>query len=114
VARFYAVENFPLPAVEALRVCGHDVLTSLQAGQANASVPDLAVLAFATVENRVVLTHNRPHFLRLHRETEGAHAGMCLCTFDPDFAGLAARIDAAIRAEVTGLKSKVLRVYRPG
>lgn len=90
MARFYANENFPLPAVEALRGLGHDVLTSLQAGNANARVPDAAVLTFAAAQDRVLLTHNRPHFLRLHRETGGQHAGMCLCTFDPDFAGLAA------------------------
>ena len=114
MARFYANENFPLPVVEALRGHGHDVLTSLQAGNANASVTDAAVLAFATAQDRAVLTHNRPHFLRLHRETDGQHAGMCLCTFDPDFTGLAVRIDAAVHAEAPDLKGKVLRIYRPG
>lgn len=114
MARFYANENFPLPAVEALRGHGHDVLTSLKAGNANASVPDAAVLDFAMAEGRVLLSHNRPHFLRLHRETEGQHAGMCLCTFDPDFIGLAARIHAAISAESGELKGKVLRIYRLG
>jgi len=43
VARFYSDENFPLPVVEALGVLGHDVLTSLAAGNANAVTPDAEV-----------------------------------------------------------------------
>jgi hypothetical protein len=35
VAALYADENFPLEVVEALRRLGHDVLTALEAGQAN-------------------------------------------------------------------------------
>jgi len=35
MARFYSNENFPLPVVEALRAMGHDVLSSLDAGNAN-------------------------------------------------------------------------------
>lgn len=34
MARLYANENFPLPAVEVLKNLGHDVLTMLEAGQA--------------------------------------------------------------------------------
>lgn len=48
MARFYSNENFPLPVVEQLRKLGHDVLTSYEAGNANRSVPDREVLAFAT------------------------------------------------------------------
>lgn len=67
MARFYANENFPLQTVQELRRLGHDVLTSLEAGYANRSVPDEEVLAFAAGEQRVLLTQNRLHFLRLHR-----------------------------------------------
>jgi predicted nuclease of predicted toxin-antitoxin system len=56
VARFYADENFPLPVVEALRTHGHDVLTAFEAGNANAAVPDVAVLEFATAHDRVLLS----------------------------------------------------------
>jgi len=61
-------ENFPLPLVEALRVLGHDVLTSLEAGNANAATPDEKVLVFAAAQKRVLMTVNRLHFLRLHRD----------------------------------------------
>jgi uncharacterized protein DUF5615 len=47
LARLYADENFPLPAVEALRRLGHDVLTAAEAGQAGQGIADDAVLAFA-------------------------------------------------------------------
>jgi len=113
MARFYSNENFPLPVVEGLRALGHDVLTSLDAGNANQAIPDAEVLAFSSSQDRILLTLNRLHFLRLHRESGGAHAGLCVCTFDPDFAGQAARIDQASRAEAS-LGGKVLRVYREG
>ena len=48
IARLYSNENFPLPAVFALRRLGHDVLTSRESGMANDAVPDNEVLDFAT------------------------------------------------------------------
>ncbi len=113
MARFYSNENFPLPVVEALRVLGHDVLTSLEAGNANAATPDAEVLVFAAAQKRVLLTVNRLHFLRLHRENDGDHAGLCLCTFDPDFSGQAQRIHKCL-GEEEDFRGRVLRVYRPG
>lgn len=61
--RLYANENFPLPVVAALRALGRDVLTSLEAGNAGRSIPDDAVLRFATAQGRALLTINRKHFL---------------------------------------------------
>jgi len=75
VARFYTNENIPLQVVAELRSLGHDVLTSLDAGRANASVPDSEVLAFAAAERRILLSHNRRHFLNLHRHKTADHAG---------------------------------------
>ncbi|MCU0568853.1 MAG: DUF5615 family PIN-like protein [Oculatellaceae cyanobacterium Prado106] len=46
---------------EILRTFGHDVLTVQEAG--NCGAPDVAVLAFATSEDRSVLTLNRRHFI---------------------------------------------------
>ena len=40
MARFYTNENIPLPVVVELRRLGHDVVTSLDAGNANSAVPD--------------------------------------------------------------------------
>lgn len=92
MARLYADENFPLPSVDALTQLGHDALNSQAAGKAGMSVPDDEVLSFAAAENRILLTLNRRHFIRLHREMP-VHSGIIVCTFDPDFAALAARID---------------------
>jgi len=55
VARFYSNENIALQLVMELRRLGHDVLTSLDAGNANSAVPDSEVLAFATAEGPSLL-----------------------------------------------------------
>src|SRR5947208_1242999 len=110
MARFYSNENFPQAAVEELRKLSHDVLTSLEAGKANQRIPDEEVLAFATNENRILLTLNRKHFIKLHANDDD-HGGIVVCSQDNDFVGLASRIDAAVGNEpVAGV---LLRVNRP-
>jgi hypothetical protein len=113
VARFYTNENIAFQVVEEPRRLGHDVMTSFEAGKANASVPDSKVLAFASIEGRILLSHNRRHFLQLHQRRTEKHAGIVLCTFDPDFAGQAKRIHAAIAA-LPESADQVVRVNRPG
>lgn len=112
MARFYSNENIALQVVTELRRLGHDVLTSLDAGNANASVPDPEVLAYASAERRILLTHNRRHFLQLHLRRSTGHFGIVLCTIDADFAGLANRIDAAV-TELVDCADQVIRVNRP-
>ena len=109
--KLYSNENFPLPVVQKLRQLGHDVLTIQETGKADAAVPDEEVLQFATKENRVILTLNRLHFIRLHRKFPN-HAGIIVCTFDPLFDRQAERIHAAILGMPT-LQSQLLRVNRP-
>lgn len=111
MARIYANENFPFPVVAELRRLGHDVLTSLDAGQANRLIPDDAVLEFAHAEGRILLTLNRKHFIRLHRASMD-HPGIIVCTFDPDFPALASRVDAVIRVEAR-MEGQLVRVNRP-
>jgi predicted nuclease of predicted toxin-antitoxin system len=110
VARLYTNENVPLAVVQELRRLGHDVLTSLDAGNANQSVPDLEVLYFAAANNRVLLTFNRRDFLKLHARNS-QHSGIVLCTVDPDFASQANRIDEALRRS-DDMTSQIVRVYR--
>lgn len=112
MARLYANENFPLPVVEALRIAGHDVLTVAETGKAGQAYPDENVLEFADQDDRVLLTLNRKHFIRLHRGGF-KHAGIVVCTVDPDFHGQASRIDATLKASVD-LRGQLLRVNRPG
>lgn len=111
MARLYADEQYPYPVVEFLRVLGHDVLAVQEAGKANQKIPDPDVLAFATSENRSVLTQNRKDFFRLHR-IQPSHAGIIACTNDRDWEALANRIDAAIATE-DSLEGKLIRVVRP-
>lgn len=66
-ASLYSNENFPRRAVEELRRLGNNVINSYEAGRANQKVPDEEVLAFATGQQRAVLTLNRLDFIRLHR-----------------------------------------------
>jgi hypothetical protein len=111
MARCYANENFPLPTVEALRHLGHDVLTTAESGRAGQAIPDADVLAFAVAEQRIVVTLNRRHFIRLHHTTP-AHAGIVVCTFDPDFTALAHRIHTALEAQPQ-MAGQLVRVNRP-
>ena len=111
MARFYANENFRRQTVEALQQLGHDVLTSLQAGNANLGIPDDQVLDFARTENRIVLTFNRRHFIQLHRGNP-IHPGIVVCTEDNDHRALAQRIhDAQAIGENT--VNQLIRVNQP-
>jgi hypothetical protein len=111
MARLYSNENFPRQIMLALRVHGHDVLTTVEAGLANQETPDVEVLAYATREGRAVLTLNRRDFIRLHRERPD-HAGIIVCAQDPDVLGQAERIHTAITV-VGELTGQLIRVNLP-
>ena len=110
MASFYADENFHLEVVAALRRLGHDVMTALEAGRANQAIADETVLEHATTIGRAVLTHNRWDFVRLHG-LRPRHAGIVVCTQDPDVEGQAAAIDAAVRT-FQSLETVLLRIDR--
>jgi hypothetical protein len=61
--------------------------------------------------NRVVLTLNRRHFVRLHLLGQ-PHSGIIVGTYDPPFEAQAQRIDEAILSfsELTG---QLIRINRP-
>lgn len=109
MASLYADEDFYYPVVLELRQLGHNVLTVQEASQAGGDDP--AVLAFATAQGRAVVTCNRRHFIRLHRQNS-AHAGIIVCTRDQNHPALAMRIDQAI-ASCPALAGQLLRVVRP-
>jgi Domain of unknown function (DUF5615) len=104
----YADEDFPFPAVEELRRLGHDVLTAQQDGRIQ--TPDPVILARAHSLGRAVLTYNRRHYERLHRQGAG-HCGVLSATQDPNHVALAARVHQAL----TGISAGrwCLRVNRP-
>ncbi len=112
MARVYANENFPFPVVEELRRLGHDVVTSLESGNAGRAVPDPEVLAFAVSRQRVLVTLNRRHFIGLHRGNS-SHFGIIVCTFDPGFEALARRINDAL-IQQSDMSGQLVRINRPG
>jgi predicted nuclease of predicted toxin-antitoxin system len=109
MASFYADEDFDYPVVVELRQLGHYVLTAQEAGQKGQKDP--VVLAFASGQGRAVLTYNRRHFIRRHRQTP-SHGGIIVCTRDKDFVALAGRIHQ-VAAAYPGLANQLLRIYRP-
>ena len=111
MAQIYSNENFPLPVVVALRELGHHVLTSFESGNANQAIPDVDVLAFATSQNRILLTLNRKHFIGLHNKNSD-HAGIIVRTFDPDSTALAERIHDVL-AKQPQMKDQLIRINRP-
>jgi predicted nuclease of predicted toxin-antitoxin system len=109
--RLYADEQYPYPVVKCLREFGHDVLTVQEAGKANQRIPDDEVLAFATDNDRAVVTQNRKDFIQLH-STQPNHAGIIVCTDDRNWNALAQRIHDAVGAEES-LQGTLIRIVRP-
>ena len=110
MARLYADENIRRSVVDILRSLDHDMLTALEAGQANQKIPDDEVLRFAHSKQRILLTYNRRHFIRLHRASP-VHSGIVACTEDDDVAALAERIHEAVSVEK--LENQLIRINRP-
>ena len=109
--RFYADENFPKRTIEELRNLGHDVLTAFDDGKANQGIADEDVLARAVELKRLILTHNRLDFRKLH-EKNNKHYGIIICTESKDRLELAQEIHAKI-ADCEKLEGELIRVYRP-
>jgi hypothetical protein len=108
MANLYADENFKYAVVQLVRSHGHDVLTVQEAGQRGSS--DVQVLAFATANQRAVLTFNRRHFIKLHKQSAN-HSGIVVCT-DDDATALADRIHQALIASPV-LDGQLIRITRP-
>jgi uncharacterized protein with PIN domain len=97
--QLYADEDFAFPVTEELRRLGHDVLTVQEDDKEGTN--DSEVLARAHELGRVILTHNRRHFERLHKQ--GAdHNGIVSATHDTNFSSLAARINHALNGFTPG------------
>ena len=108
MAAFLADQNFEDAVVAELIALGHDVVTARAVGLDTVSDPDL--LAAASADGRIVLTHDRD-FLTLHRSGV-AHAGIVWASIDPNSAALAGRIHAAVSG-LPSLAGQLVRVNRP-
>lgn len=113
MANFYADENFRKSVVDELRRLGHDVLTSSQAGHSNIGFSDDAVIQFAVMRRRIILTFNRKHFIKFHK-MEILHWGIVVCTEDKDNLSLAKRIHEAVaNFSDDDFKNTLIRINRP-
>ncbi len=110
MASFYTNENFPIGVARYLREMGHDVLTSHEAGKANQRIPDEEVLDFAAKAGRIVLTLNRRDFIAIHEKASN-HAGIIVCTHNPNSRELSEQIDAVV-LEMGDLTGNLVRVNR--
>ena len=96
MAPFLADEDFDHRIAIRLRMLGHDVLTLAVLGLAGRCLTDDQVLATAASERRAVLTHNRLHFVRLHRRMP-QHAGIVISSHVREPIAQAKRIEAVLR-----------------
>jgi Domain of unknown function (DUF5615) len=93
-----------------LSLLGHDGLTSDEAGQANQKISDLAVVSFATQNNRIVITLNRDDFVRLHRSGI-EHRGMIVCKDDRDSEGQTQAIQTCL-IKYLDLSDRLIRIKK--
>jgi predicted nuclease of predicted toxin-antitoxin system len=107
----YFNENLSIDLVARIREFGHDVLTSYQAGQANQGIPDDEVLAYATANQRSVITFNRDDFVALHRSGIN-HTGIVICKDDRDYLGQAQALHVFLSTQVNSLQNRLIRVLR--
>jgi predicted nuclease of predicted toxin-antitoxin system len=112
VARVMADEDFPRPVAKMLREYGHDSITASELQLANKETPDSQILATATQLGRVVLTHNRQDYIRLH-QSGTPHSGIDVCRHDVDQNRLAKNLDLALSA-CADMTNTLVRVYRNG
>lgn len=83
---FYSDENFAYDMVKILRVLGHTVITSYDAGEANQSISDDEVLNYASKNKLILITLNRDDFIELH-QSGVRHSGMIICKTDRNYQG---------------------------
>lgn len=110
VFKFYANENLALTLTEELRQQGHDVLTSYEAGNANQGIPDEQVLAYATTQQRAIITFNRDNFIKLHR-ARIRHSGIIICKDDRRYIEQAQFLHHYL-TEQTTLTNRLIRVQK--
>ena len=76
---FYLDEHIQISLAEALRTRGIDILTTQEAH--NIGLEDIQQLAFATQNNRALLSYNKRHFAKIHYQwmnIHRPHAGIIL------------------------------------
>lgn len=111
MSRFYSNENLPLEIVKSLRKFGYDVLTSVEAGQANQGIPDNEVLNYAASDNRILITLNREDFIKLHRSGIN-YNGIIICKDDRDYSGQAQTLQNYLQKQTLNLNNCLIRIQK--
>jgi predicted nuclease of predicted toxin-antitoxin system len=110
MARLLADENFPRPTAVELQRRGHDIISLDETGTASRESADEDVLQAAVSADRTLLTLDHQSFARL-APTCSRRPGVIVCAFDPDFIGLAGRIDAFLSVH-DSLDGQIIRIGR--
>jgi hypothetical protein len=110
MARLLADDAFPQPATIALRRLGHDIVGLEETGRLSRWSRDDEILEVARDSRRALLTLDHRSFThQVFHHT--SHSGIIICTFDPNFIGLAHRIHALLSGHAH-LDGHVIRVGR--
>ena len=112
MARLQADEDFRASVIAWLRELGHDVQSAHQGGVANRKIPDEEMLSYSTSQGRLLLTHNRNDYVRLHR-TGVIHEGILVCRQTGDPETLALQIHTGLASQAS-CKAVLIRVYLRG
>ena len=108
---FYSNENLDADLVGAIRELGYDVLTSYEAGQANQGISDEAVLRYATLNGRCILTFDRGDFLVLHQGMVD-HCGVVACKEAADYSAQVQALHNYLSQDQKGLENRLLRLLK--
>ena len=112
MTQLLADENLIFPVVDLLRRYDYDIVTLSDMNLAGQAIPDDEVLVLATSLKRCVITLNRKDFIKLHNQ-QPDHAGILVCTVDPNFLTLADRIHICLSQAGLSTTGQLLRVQRP-
>lgn len=108
--KFYLDEDLPAAIAELLRRRGFDAVSAHELGHLR--WPDEQQLARAASEDRVLVTHNAQHFIRISREAirrQRPHPGIAVCS--PGFQGREIAPIANALAQLAGQYPKGLGEY---
>jgi hypothetical protein len=111
MASLLADEDFDFHLVEALRAHGHSVVRHQEVRDAPRGEPDTEVLYRAATLGRILLTHNRRDFVRIHRGGT-THAGILTVPQGRDALDAAEQIDGLL-VTTPSFQDRLFRVNRP-
>ena len=114
-ARLFIDEDVQAPLAPALRELGYDAVSAAECGRANQSISDEDQLAYATSENRILISYNVGDYYdldRAWRDAGRAHCGIFVGQQRSSFQHLLASIREAV-ANVLTARGYLVEVASP-